>query len=114
MTGFDFKAISEENNQWVNTYDTINKGLQDPFYYLLPILDTRFLWLSSKRQAVHKELDRFNDMLEHIIHSKREAIEKRKNQNESLEENEKDLLTLMIEAEAKGEGIMSNKELRVA
>lgn len=111
--GFDFKAITEKDNEWVKTYNAIDKGLQDPFFFVLPILDTKLLWLSPKRQAVHREVERFTAMIDQIIIKKREAIATGTNQNDALEENEKDLLTLMIEAQAKGEGIMSNKELKV-
>lgn len=112
--GFDFKAVTEKDNEWINVYDVIQKALQNPIYFLIPILDTKLLWLSPKRQADHRELEKFNTMLHRIVLKKREAITKGTNQNDALEENEKDLLTLMIETEAKGEGIMSNEELRVA
>lgn len=111
--GFDFKAIREKDNDWVNTYNTVSKGMGDPFFFLLPIFDTKLLWLFPKRQAVHKEMSRFLKMMDQIIVQKREAIASGRNQNDALEENEKDLLTLMIEAEAKGEGVMSNQDLKV-
>lgn len=112
-TGFNFNAILEKDNEWVKTYNTMNNGLQDPFYFLLPVFDTRLLCLSPKRQLVHKELARFLDMLDQVIIKKREVIANGTNRNVALEENEKDLLTLLIEAEAKGEGVMSNQELKV-
>jgi cytochrome P450 len=111
--GFNFNAVAEKDNSWVSMYDIIQKALQEPFYFLLPAFDTKYRWMFPKRQEAHQQLDRFTEMLEQIIVKKREAIENGTNQNESLEENEKDLLTLMIEAEANGEGIMSNKELKV-
>ncbi|KAI8079521.1 cytochrome P450 [Gilbertella persicaria] len=51
-------------------------------------------------------------MLNAMIVHKREQIENGDLQNKDLEENEKDLLTLMIESEKRGEGILSNQELQ--
>lgn len=109
ILGLDFKAVSDKESDWFKTYTVIDHGIQDPFYFLLPAFDSSLLWLSSKRQAVHKEMDKFNSTLKEIIAKKRESIH-----NDVLEDNEKDLLTLMIEAEAKGEGFMSDQELKVS
>lgn len=108
--GFDFNAFSApENNEWVNTYNIVNKAMQNPLFFLMPILDTKLRWISPTRVAEHQALDKFGGMLEDVILQKRKAISNAKD----IEENEKDLLTLMIEAEAQGEGIMSNRELKV-
>lgn len=63
-----------------------------------------------KRIQAHKEMDCFLKMLDEIIINKRKVLEKEKLENK--EENEKDLLTLMIESENRGEGNMSNSELK--
>ncbi|KAI8079517.1 cytochrome P450 [Gilbertella persicaria] len=110
--GFDFNALSQKDNAWVQTYNTINRGLQSIMFFLFPVLDTSLLWLFPKRQAMHRELNRFLDMLNAMIVHKREQIENGDLQNKDLEENEKDLLTLMIESEKRGEGILSNQELQ--
>lgn len=52
------------------------------------------------------------NMMDGIIMNKRQAL---KNRDESqVAESERDLLTLMIEAENSGEGAMTNDELRVS
>lgn len=51
-------------------------------------------------------------MLDQIVVHKRQVLEHSKI-NENLDENEKDLLTLMIEAELQGEGSLTNDELMV-
>lgn len=92
----------------------MSAGVFNPFFFLFPKLDSKYIWLFPKRALIHKELDRFFDMLDDIIVIKREMLNNSNYQNQSLNENEKDLLTLMIESEKRGEGIMSNEELRVS
>jgi cholesterol 24(S)-hydroxylase len=81
-------------------------------FVFFPKLESH-LWLFPKRRAIHRQLDRFLGMIDSIIEEKRRKIQTGDNQNESLEENEKDLLTLMLESERKGEGKMTNEELQV-
>ncbi|KAI8647570.1 cytochrome P450, partial [Parasitella parasitica] len=109
--GFDFHAVKDNDSAWVKTYNIINAGLQEPFYFFFPILDQALLWLSPKRQAVHQEMKRFVDMLSEVIKKKRHDIEAGL-QNNNLPENEKDVLTLFIESEQRGEGALTNEELR--
>lgn len=97
----------------MKTYNTVSSGIFDPFFFIFPKFDSDYLWMFPKRVAIFKELDRFFGMLDNIIESKREMIKDEDYQNDSLNENEKDLLTLLIESESRGEGVMSNKELRV-
>lgn len=110
---FDFKALVENDNQWVNIYNKVNEGLQNTLYFVFPILDEKFLWLSSKRRQMHKDLDHFIEMIEHVIQARRNEINLGDWHNKNLEENEKDILSLMIESENRGEGILSNEELKV-
>jgi cytochrome P450 len=66
-----------------------------------------------KRVQIHKEMDKFINMLQSVIENKRNTLKNGNYQNEALEENEKDLLTLLIESEYRGEGVMTNEELMV-
>lgn len=110
---FDFKALAENDNEWVNIYNKVNQGLQNTLYFVFPILDEKFLWISSKRRQMHKDLDHFIKMIEHVIHARRNEINLGGWHNKNLEENEKDILSLMIESENRGEGILSDEELKV-
>lgn len=113
MLGFEFNAISDpDSGGWVKTYEEISRNLEDPLFFIFPILDKKLLWMFPKRLQAHKEMDRFLNMIDGIIVNKREVLEKEKLENKPLEENEKDLLTLMIESENRGEGNMSNSELK--
>jgi cholesterol 24(S)-hydroxylase len=112
-TDFDFNALEDRNSVWVHTYNTIYTALMDPTYFFFPILESHFMWLLPKRRHAHKELEKFRGMIIGVIEEKRRKIESGQNQNINLEENEKDLITLMLESEMKGEGKMTNDELEV-
>ncbi|KAI8330262.1 cytochrome P450 [Choanephora cucurbitarum] len=111
--GFDFNAIKEKDNDWINTYNAINAGFTNPIYLLFPFLDQKdsFL-LSPARRKVHYHMTRFLNMVDQIILQKRQAVKEGNLENDYLAENEKDLLTLMIEGELRGEGMMSNDDMR--
>lgn len=59
---------------------------------------------------MHRELDVFLGMMDEVIAHKRQVL---KDPQSKVPESERDLLTLMIEAENSGEGSMTNEELRV-
>ncbi|KAL9547449.1 hypothetical protein MBANPS3_006166 [Mucor bainieri] len=109
---FDFKAVKEKNNAWVTIYNKINEGMQNALFFIFPILDEKFQWLSPKRQQVHRDLTQFIGMIDEVIQTRRDEIGRGDWKNNHLEENEKDILSLMIESENRGEGIMSNEELK--
>lgn len=77
------------------------------------MLDEKFQWLSPKRQQIHRDLDQFIGMIDEVIQTRRDEISRGDWKNKNLEENEKDILSLMIESENRGEGILSNEELKV-
>jgi cytochrome P450 len=113
ISGFDFHAIDDVNSKWVNVYTDINDGLRDRKFFSFPILDQKFLWLLPKRRQLHKKMDYFLDMLDDVIKVKRDLLKKGHVHNDDLEENERDLLTLMIESENRDEGNLSDAELKV-
>lgn len=110
---FNFEAVVNRNSKWVIKYDSIKKGITSPLFFLFPSLDTTFLWMFPKRKLLHQHLDEFLEMLDDVIKHKRSQIESGNNKNDALEDNEKDLLSLMIESEEEG-GKMTDKELKVS
>jgi cholesterol 24(S)-hydroxylase len=80
---------------------------------MFPFLEIYFLWMIPRRQRLHEELVQFKAMLRNVIAEKRKKVESGQAQNENLEDNEKDLLTMMLESEMQGEGKMTNDELEV-
>ena len=61
---------------------------------------------------MHNELTLFLDLMKGIITKKRQEVEQKKSFNGA--DNEKDLLTLMIESEMDGNGAISNDDLLVS
>ncbi|KAF7723462.1 cytochrome P450-dit2 [Apophysomyces ossiformis] len=107
---FDFRALSDNHNSpWVRTYNDIKTGLRDPLFFFFPVLDQYFLWLFPNRRQIHRQVDKFNNMTDSVIHHKREILESQRANN--IEDHEKDLLTLMLETEIDGEK-MTNEELK--
>lgn len=50
-------------------------------------------------------------MIYQIVLEKRKVLEEGRKASDNLDDNEKDLLTLMLEAEMQGEGSMANAEV---
>lgn len=88
--------------------------MRKPLFAVFPILEQRFLWAFPERQKRHQDLRKFMNMLDEVIAHKRKILKEEYDASSaSKPENEKDLLTLMIESENKGEGALSNEELKV-
>lgn len=51
-------------------------------------------------------------MLDEVIEQKRKLVDEGIVTNDNFDENERGLLTLMIESEKRGDGIITNTELR--
>ncbi|KAI7883978.1 cytochrome P450 [Lichtheimia hyalospora FSU 10163] len=108
--GFDFNAVNDTNSEWVKRYTTVMSGAFDPLYLMFPILDNLLLPFNARRMHQYDELQKLLKMLDHVIVSKRNAVKNGEYQH--VDDSEKDLLTMMIEAEDAGEGIMSDEDLR--
>jgi cytochrome P450 len=81
-------------------------------FILFPQLDTKYLSWFKRRQEVHDMLTEFIGNINDIINQKRQLV--KENKNNKSDDAEKDLVTLMIESEGKGEGEgLSNEELQV-
>ncbi|GAA5814314.1 hypothetical protein MFLAVUS_007808 [Mucor flavus] len=110
--GFDFEAVSKKDSKWTKIYSEVIDGFRDFTYFMFPRLDQELLWLSPKRKLLHQKLDTFLDMLDEVIQNKRELLKRGQVRNNDLEENERDLLTLMLESEEQEEGSLSDKQLK--
>ncbi|KAI8575217.1 hypothetical protein K450DRAFT_262785 [Umbelopsis ramanniana AG] len=92
---YDFEALDNPDNEKVKMYNEIIKGTQNPIYFFFPILEKYFLWVIPKRRALHRKMDEMNTIFFSIIDRKRKTLASNKH---NIEEGEKDLLTLMLEA----------------
>lgn len=110
--GFDFHAVEDSNSEWLIRYSRIAIETVNPWFSIFYSLDQKYRFLFPSRVEIHHEMDIMRNMMDEIIMNKRQAL---KNRDESqVAESERDLLTLMIEAENSGEGAMTNDELRVS
>ncbi|KAI9263216.1 cytochrome P450 [Phascolomyces articulosus] len=107
--GFNFRAVLDHDNDWVRKYNNIINAMLKPLHLLLPGLDRTILFMMPERQKVHQELSELLTMLRELIIRKRQELKEMKKSN--IVENEKDVLTLMIEAENEGNGAISDDEL---
>lgn len=76
---------------------------------LLPKLEQDYLWLFPKRKREFKTLDKWRGALLQVVENKRKEMKEHTNQE--IEESEKDILTLMLENELCGEGVLTNEEI---
>ncbi|CAO3599673.1 unnamed protein product [Absidia cylindrospora] len=111
---FEFDSISNEDNELVKIYNGIKHGLAQPSFHIFPFLDKYFLWLLPERKQKHRLLHQFHDLLNEVIVKKRETLRLKyeRNGNKFDDDEEKDLLTLMMEGEFTGEGALTHEELK--
>jgi cytochrome P450 len=93
--GFEFNATETPEGEWVKTYNDVADNVGDLKYLFFPILDTTFLGLFPERQKKHESLNKLNKLFDQIIEHKKSELTKGAS---NVDDNEKDLLTLMIEA----------------
>lgn len=98
--------------KWGEVYHLVNKQLVDPIEFIFskcaPLLR---LILPEKRRA-HVALAKLNAKFDEIVRQRRAELESGALDN--VPENEKDLITLMLEAEKRGEAIVTEEQLRVS
>ncbi|KAG2175879.1 hypothetical protein INT44_000357 [Umbelopsis vinacea] len=109
--GFEFNATNTPEGEWVHIYNDVADNIADFKYLVFPALDTTYLGLFPERQKKHESLNRLNSLFNQIIEHKKLELAKGAS---NVEDNEKDLLTLMIEA-GNGENdqeALTDEELR--
>jgi cytochrome P450 len=86
------------------------------FYALFDVFDYELLILSPSRRRSHKALDQLLEKIDVMVDERREEITKniQTPSYQAIPDSQKDILTLMIEAELQGEGRLTNEELRVS
>ncbi|KAI9285816.1 cytochrome P450 [Umbelopsis sp. AD052] len=110
--GYDFEALDSPVNHKVQTYNAINQGTRDPLYFFLPFLERNFLWALPKRRELHRKIVDMFAFFYNIIEHKRLTLASTKDKTEDAE---KDLLTLMLEANEEAKDAkhrLSDSELR--
>lgn len=109
---FDFKALKGDPDDWTKTYHLVNEALADPVLNVFPSMGALLLVLLPVKRRRMAAIDKLNRKLDEMAQKKRREIQKGSYSNKL--DSEKDLLTLMLEAENNGEGLLSDTELRVS
>ncbi|RUS12782.1 cytochrome P450, partial [Endogone sp. FLAS-F59071] len=123
MAGFGFNfnvsyntishSMEDAKNQWVTIYNEIIKGGAVISFAVFPWVERYFLWALPKRRELHKKLDKLNGLLSEIIENKKRIIRQEGYETSGDDDTEKDLLTMMIEAnETEKLGGLSDQELK--
>lgn len=110
--GFDFQSLKGDPEGWTSTYEIVISALFNPWLNIFAKVDFLFKYLSPQRRRVMKATTRFNNMLESLTERRRKEI--LQGDTVGVPEGEKDLLTLMIEADIRENTETSTQELRVS
>lgn len=97
-------------------YADFTSAQRNPVFFLLPWLDQDpLLRLFPKRRRAHQDLSKFLNKMDEIIIHKRKVLEESNHSNQQhMDDHDKDLLTLMLEAQRQdGEVVLTNEELKV-
>lgn len=100
-------------NEWIRVYDNIRNNLADPFFILFQIFDDELKWMFPRRVAAHKDLDKLLGNIDRVVMERKAEMASSNSKFSKIPEAEKDILTLMLEAEQQGEGKLSDLELKV-
>lgn len=111
--GFDFECVSVVDNKWLKGYDNIRDNFADLFFILFQIFDDELKWMFPRRVSAHKDLDRLLANIDNVIAERKAEMASNAINPSKVPDAEKDILTLMLEAEQQGEGKLSDLELRV-
>ncbi|KAI8391099.1 cytochrome P450 [Radiomyces spectabilis] len=112
--GFDFLSLEEENSIWRETYENVIASVRDPITNVFPQIDSIRAWFFPSRRARLEGTAKLNNLLLNMAQERRRFLTEQKatGQEDTKSDSEKDLLTLMLEAEIRGEGNLSDEELR--
>lgn len=110
--GYNANAIGDRESEWVRLFSNLKNGAFNPFFYFFPIFDTKLRWMFPSRVKVHQELEIFLSKITEVIVDKRASF-KKSGVMDSVDDSDKDLCTLMIEAEESEGGKLTNEQMMV-
>lgn len=110
--GFDFKSLQGDPEGWSKAYRLVNKHMLDPLEFMLIKWSFLLYLVIPEKRRAHAALAKLNAKFDEIVRQRRAELESGALDN--VPENEKDLITLMLEAEKRGEAIVTEEQLRVS
>jgi cytochrome P450 len=96
---------------WTDTYNIVITSLFNPYVNIFAKFDFLMKYISPERRRINKATIRFNNMLQGLADKRRQEIVNGKTRG--IPESEKDLLTLMIEADIRDGSETTTTQLRV-
>ncbi|CAO0796784.1 unnamed protein product [Mucor circinelloides] len=110
--GFDFQSLKGDPEGWTETYNIVITSLFNPYVNIFAKVDFLMKYISPERRRINRATARFNNMLQSLADKRRQDI--MNGDTKDVPEHEKDLLTLMIEADIRDGSETTSTELRVS
>ncbi|KAG1050371.1 hypothetical protein G6F43_007348 [Rhizopus delemar] len=107
---FDFKALKGDPENWTSTYTQLTEALFDPIINVFASMENLLIYVVPKRRKAAKAVVKLNEKFDQLVSTKRQELQNGRFSNKP--DNEKDLLTLMLEAELQGEALETSEQLR--
>jgi cytochrome P450 len=105
--GFDFQSLKGDPEEWTKTYNIVFASLANLWFHLIPPFLIKLISPNTVRAT-----EKFYKMLENLADNRRKEI--LRGEKSHIPDNEKDLLTLMIEADIEAGTQVTSVELRVS
>ncbi|KAG1222761.1 hypothetical protein G6F35_005083 [Rhizopus arrhizus] len=103
---FDFKALQGDPDNWTSTYKLVMQSISDPISNVFCALERLLVYVYPKRRRSADAVAKLNAKFDRVISKKREELQNGIFSNKP--DNEKDLVTLMLEEDIS----ITNEELR--
>ncbi|KAG1046989.1 hypothetical protein G6F43_010543 [Rhizopus delemar] len=107
---FEFKALQGDPDHWTSTYRLVMLTLFDPILNVFSALERLLVYVYPKRRRSANAVAKLNAKFDRLIDKKREELQNGVFSNKP--DNEKDLVTLMLEAGMQEDISITNEELR--
>ncbi|EIE85975.1 hypothetical protein RO3G_10685 [Rhizopus delemar RA 99-880] len=107
---FDFKALQGDPDHWTSTYRLVIQSISDPISNVFSALEPLLVYVYPKRRRSVDAVAKINAKFDQVISKKREELQNGIFSNKP--DNEKDLVTLMLEAGMQEDVSITNEELR--
>ncbi|CEG64798.1 hypothetical protein RMATCC62417_01710 [Rhizopus microsporus] len=107
---FDFGSLKGDAEKWRAEYKLVMETLFDPVTNVFTGLDFLLRYVYPKRIRGAKAVNNLNKLFDKLVKEKRLEVQNGVHVNKP--QDEKDLLTLMLEAEQKGEAMTTDMEMR--
>ncbi|KAG1442292.1 hypothetical protein G6F56_011125 [Rhizopus delemar] len=108
--GYDFRSLQGDPEEWGLNFELVNDGLLSATATVFSALDPLFVRFLPSRIRCQNALDKLNNKFDELAKEKRALLYS--GVASDTPEHEKNLLTLMLEAEQRGEAMVTPVELR--